>query len=280
MASNLNASIGQPSLLYRAEQVRAADRFAIEQLGIPGIELMNRAGAAAFAVLRTRWPEAHTVSVVCGAGNNGGDGYVLARLAFEAGMDVRAYPLVPAGDLRGEALAAFQDYRAAGGPLLDFIPADFEGAEVLVDGLLGTGLDREVTGYHAELIRAMNRFPGGVLALDIPSGLSADTGSVLGVAVRADVTVSFIALKQGLFTAEGPEHCGEVILADLQVPAAVLARQAPSAWLMPSWRCGLPRRSRSAHKGDAGHVLVIGGAPGFSGRRVWRLRPQAAWVRD
>jgi len=263
-----------PARLYRAAQVRAMDRHAIEQLRIPGIELMRRAGAAALSALRRRWPQARTVSVLCGAGNNGGDGYVLARLALALGLDVRVYPLAPVDKLRGDALAAFQEYQAAGGPLLDFVPADFEGAEVLVDGLLGTGLDRPVEGFYAELIRAVQRFQGGVLALDIPSGLHADTGQAQGVAVKADVTVTFIGLKQGLFTGEGPEHCGTVVFDDLRMPPEVQASQAPSAGLLPAWTSGLPRRARGGHKGHYGHVLVVGGAPGFCGAA--RMAAEAA----
>jgi len=271
---NDRVSTPLPARLYRAEHVRAMDRFAIEQLGIPGIELMRRAGAAAFRVLRGRWPDARTLSVLCGAGNNGGDGYVLARLALEAGLDVRVYPLAPPDKLRGDALAAFLEYQAAGGPVLDFVPADFEGAEVLVDGLLGTGLDRAVEGFYAEVIRGVQRFRGGVLALDIPSGLHADTGVALGVAVKADVTVTFIGLKQGLFTGEGPEHCGEVVFDELLTPPAVQASQTPSARLLPEWTSGLPRRARGGHKGHYGHVLVVGGAPGFCGAA--RMAAEAA----
>ena len=254
-----------PTPLYRAEQVRAMDRFAIGELGIPGIELMRRAGSAPFHALSEHWPAARTLSVVCGSGNNGGDGYVLARLAVEAGWDVRVYPLAPPATLQGDALTACREYQAADGPLLDFVPADFEGAQVLVDGLLGTGLDREVTGLYAEVIRGMNRFDGGILALDIPSGLHADTGRTLGEAVKADLTVTFIGLKQGLFTGYGPEHCGELVFADLDAPPSVRASQPPSAWLLPLWQTGLPRRARGAHKGNFGHVLVVGGAPGFCG---------------
>jgi len=254
-----------PTRLYRAQQVREMDRYAIDQLGIPGIELMRRAGQAAFAALQSRWPKARTVSVLCGAGNNGGDAYVVARLAVEAGLDVRAYPLAAPEKLKGDALTAFEDYRAVGGPLLDFVPADFEGAQVLVDGLLGTGLDREVEGFYADVIRGVNRFRGGVLALDVPSGLQADTGQVLGVAVKADLTITFIGLKQGLFTGEGLEHCGEVVFDDLQTPYAVQASQNPSARLLPPWTSGLSRRPRGAHKGKYGHVLVVGGTMGYSG---------------
>jgi len=261
----MNNTAPLPCRLYRAEQVRAMDRYAIEELRIPGIELMRRAGMAAFAALRWRWPDAKTLSVVCGSGNNGGDGYVLARLGLEAGMDVRVYALAAPEKLHGEALVAYQEYRAFDGPLLDYVPADFEGAHVLVDGLLGTGLDREVKGLYAEVIRGMNRFGGGVLALDIPSGLHANTGHALGDAVKADCTVSFIGLKQGLFTCDGPEYCGEVIFNDLGSSFAEQSGQPTSAWLLPPWQSGLAVRPRSANKGDFGHVLVVGGAPGFCG---------------
>jgi hydroxyethylthiazole kinase-like uncharacterized protein yjeF len=250
------------------------DRYAIARLGIPGIELMRRAGKAAFSALRARWPGVRTVSVLCGSGNNGGDGYVVARLALEAGLDVRVYPSSPASGLQGDARAAFQDYQSAGGPILDFVPAEFEGAEVLVDALLGTGLDREVTGLYRDIISGINRFPGGVLALDIPSGLHADTGHPLGIAVKADLTVTFIGLKQGLFTGEGSEHCGEVVFDDLDTPLEVRQCVSPAATLLPPWERGLPPRPRAAHKGHFGHVLVIGGESGFSGAA--RLAGEAA----
>lgn len=254
-----------PKELYRAAEVRAMDRYAINVLGIPGIDLMRRAGLAAFAVLRERWPKARTLSVLCGGGNNGGDGYVVARLALEAGWDVRVYPVAPPASLTGDALTAYEDYRSACGDVLNFIPDGFEGAEVLVDGLLGTGLDREVEGRYAEVIRAANRFQGGVLALDIPSGLSADSGAVLGVALKADVTVTFIGAKRGLFTGEGLEYTGNVVFADLDTAPETKHAVQPSALLLPTLERGLPRRSRTAHKGHFGHVLVVGGERGYGG---------------
>jgi len=263
-----------PAELFRAEQVRAMDRHAITELGIPGMDLMQRAAAAAFAALQQRWPSARTLSVLCGAGNNGGDGYLLACLAQQAGWDVRAYPLAPPQRLRGDAATAFEEFRAGGGPLLDFVPADFEGAEVVADGLLGTGLDRPVSGPYADVIDALNRYRGGVLSLDIPSGLHADTGAVLGRAVRAKVTVSFIALKAGLFTGDGPDHAGQVVYADLATPAAVRSRETPAARLLPAWGGGLPPRPRNSHKGLFGHVLLLGGDHGYSG--AVRLAAEAA----
>jgi hydroxyethylthiazole kinase-like uncharacterized protein yjeF len=263
-----------PKELYPAEQVRAMDRYAIDTLGIPGIELMRRAGAAAFMALRERWPVARTLSVVCGPGNNGGDGYVVARLAHEAGWDVRAYPVAPLSKLKGDALAAYEEYRRIGGSVLDYVPVNFEGAEILVDGLLGTGLDREVGGLYAEVIKAANRCSAKVLALDIPSGLDADTGAALGVAVKADLTVSFIGLKQGLVTGEGLEHAGELVFSDLDTPLEVKRCVKPSALLLPPLDHGLPLRRRHAHKGDFGHVLVIGGEQGTSGAA--RMAAEAA----
>jgi hydroxyethylthiazole kinase-like uncharacterized protein yjeF len=273
-----------PKELYRAEEVRAMDRHAIDTVGIPGIELMHRAGAAALVALRERWRSARTLSAVCGAGNNGGDGYVVARLAHELGWDVRVYPVAPPANLKGDALTAYQEFRAAGGEVLDFIPVDFEGAEILVDGLLGTGLDREIGGLYAEVIRAVNRYSERgaalsglgrkVLALDIPSGLHADSGAVLGVAVRADLTASFIGLKRGLFTGEGLEYSGEVVFDDLGTPPEVKHCVRPSALLLPPLVHGLPRRPRSAHKGHFGHVLVVGGDHGYSGAA--RMAAEAA----
>lgn len=264
-----------PKELYRADEVRAMDRHAIATIGIPGLELMQRAGAAALAAARARWPAARTLSAVCGAGNNGGDGYVVARLAHQLGFDVRVYPVAPPAGLKGDARAAFQEYRAAGGEILDFVPQDFENAEIVVDGLFGTGLDREVGGLFAEVIRAINHYsePGRgaadserkVLALDIPSGLHADTGTVLGAAVRADLTVSFIGLKRGLFTGEGLEYAGEVVFDDLETPPQVKHSARPSAILLPPWTQGLAPRPRYGHKGHYGHVLVLGGDHGYGG---------------
>ena len=259
--------------LYTAAQVRAFDRLLIES-GTPGAELMRRAGAAAFTLLRARWPKARAVSVLCGAGNNGGDGYVLARLALEAGLDTRVYPLASPSRLQGDALEAYRNYQQVGGPMLDFVPANFEGAHVLVDGLLGTGLDREVSGLYGEVIGAVNRFGGAVLALDIPSGLHADSGCTMGPTVRADATISFIGLKRGLFAGDGLECGGAVFFHDLDAPPALLRRETPSARLAPAWRRGLPPRSRNAHKGHFGHVLVIGGDLGYGGAA--RLAAEAA----
>ena len=272
---NVNDSTNRlPSALYRAEQVRAMDRFAIDTLGIPGIDLMERAGKAAFRILTAQWPGIQRLAVLCGAGNNGGDGYILARLARESGLDVRACSLAPIERLRGDALTACRSWQASGGAILEYGGNRFEEVDLVVDALLGTGLDRPVSGQYAAAIEAVNRFHGPVLALDIPSGLHADTGRRLGNAVEADGTVTFIGLKQGLFTGEGPDCSGTISFSSLGVPPEVQRSEQPSALLSTRSGAVFPPRRRSAHKGHFGHVLVIGGDAGFSGAA--RLAAEAA----
>ena len=264
-----------PHALYRAAQVREMDRMVIDEFGVPGAELMERAGAAAFRELRRTWPGARSVAVLAGLGNNGGDGFVIARLAAEAGLEVRVLQVGDADRTGGDAQAHAKRFRETGAAWESFgrIP---DRVDVIVDALLGTGLDRSVSGPYADAIRQMNAHRAPVLSADIPSGLDADTGAVMGVAVAADVTVTFIALKQGLFTGEGPEACGRVVFAGLEAPPAIFARQILSARRLDWRKQGslLERRSRSAHKGHFGHVLVVGGNYGLAGAA--RLASEAA----
>jgi hydroxyethylthiazole kinase-like uncharacterized protein yjeF len=256
-----------PFELYRAAQVRELDRIAIEDRGIPGYTLMSRAGEAAFELLRQRWPDACRITVVCGGGNNAGDGYVVARLARQTGLDVRALTLSNPDDLRGDALTAWQDACAAGVPTTIFTAAGLAEADLLVDAILGTGLEREISGAWREAVEAMNAHPADILALDIPSGLHADTGAILGAAIQAAATITFIGLKQGLFTGQGPACCGEVSFTDLGAPPDIYPAIHPACWRyagedLPAL---LPKRWRTAHKGHFGHVLVIGGELGLAG---------------
>jgi len=267
-----------PAAVYTTAQVRAFDRIAIEQRGIPGYELMCRAGRAALDVLEARWPEAHKLAVVCGAGNNAGDGYVVARLARAAGYSVHLETVVPPERLRGDAKQAWEDCRAAGVDAVPFGGGREDGfvPDVVVDALLGTGLDRPVEGTFAGAIDALNRAGAPILALDVPSGLDADTGRVMNVAVRADVTVTFVGLKQGLFLGEAPDYRGDLEFSDLMLPPDVYAG-APLALerLTPKLlERTLPRRARTAHKGTNGRVLLVGGGPGMPG--AIRLAAEAA----
>jgi len=262
--------------LYTAAQVRELDRLAIEDHGVAGYTLMCRAGQAVFEAAREEWPHAHRWLVVCGAGNNGGDGFEVARMAHEQGLSVTVIALRPVGDLTGDAAWAAKAWLDSGGEVeesLERLPA---GVDLVVDALLGTGLDREVTGNYRAAIEAINRLDRPCVAVDIPSGIHADTGQVMGVAVRAGLTVTFIGRKRGLFTAEGPDHCGRVEFEELGTHALLgealqNGGTLDSIELLQGW---LPRRRRNAHKGHFGHVLVVGGAPGTTGAA--RLAGEAA----
>jgi NAD(P)H-hydrate epimerase len=253
--------------LYTASQVREFDRVAIEEAGIPGYTLMTRAGTAAWQELLRCWPSAHSIAVVCGTGNNGGDGYVLARLAREAGCRVQVLQLGDAGRIRGDALTAREAWQAAGGEGIAFAASSLAEADVIVDALLGTGLERPLEGAWLEAVNAINAAPAPVLALDIPSGLQADTGSVLGATVQAERTVTFIGRKRGLYTGDGPGYVGQVTFHDLQVPDTVCQRVRAGASLVSRPPLGplAKPRPRIAHKGHHGHVLLVGGDRGMNG---------------
>ncbi|MEN8131123.1 MAG: NAD(P)H-hydrate epimerase, partial [Pseudomonadota bacterium] len=188
-----------PINLYRADQVRELDRTAIEDLSIPGYTLMQRAGRATFEVLQQRWPKARALLVVAGPGNNGGDGYVIARLAQQEGWHVNVLQLGDPQRIRGDALTARRAYLDAGGPVQGYTGQSLPDCDVIVDALLGTGLERAVRDRWMQVIEAINAQGVPTLAVDIPSGLHSDTGGVLGAAVRADCTVTFIGLKRGQF---------------------------------------------------------------------------------
>ncbi len=264
-----------PHVLYLAEQVRRLDQIAIEDFDISGARLMACAGKSAFSLLREHWPSARRISVVCGGGNNGGDGFVLARLALEAGLDVNIGLLGDAGLLRGDARGAYEALLQAGGRPVPFTRDTLGMAEVLVDALLGTGLDREVSAEWKNAIEAMNASGIPVLALDIPSGLDADRGVVLGAAIKAEVTVSFIGLKQGMFTGQGPDHCGHIHFTDLNLPPEIFAEVPAAVDRINLDNLPLLKpRLRAGHKGNYGHVLVIGGEQGMAG--AVRLAAEAA----
>lgn len=256
-----------PYDLYRAEQVRELDRLAIEYYGISATALMASAGQVIFDEIRRRWPRKRRLAVLCGGGNNGGDGYVAARLATQAGLEVELYYLVKPERLKGAARHAWEQAEAVGVSMIEYDGQRIDGHELILDALLGTGLAGRVEGRWADAIDAINEAACPVIAADIPSGLSADTGCVLGCAVQAEVTVSFIGLKQGLFTADGPDHCGRVVFSDLHVPHEVYGHLTPTARRIDyaSLSSLLTPRRQASHKGDFGHVLVVGGESGMMG---------------
>lgn len=248
--------------LYTVAQVRALDRRAIGELGIPGYELMRRAAAAAFASLRRHWPQAQRVTVYCGPGNNGGDGYLLALLAHEAGLVADVHALAESSG-EGDAVSARTACEQAGVPVHRWHgTSSLPDADVHVDALYGTGLNRPPQPAAAELIERLNASGKPILALDVPSGLNADTGHCPGAAIRASLTVSFIAAKRGLHTGQASAHTGRVELATLGLPDS-LWQEAPDAHLLEAGTLG--PRPRDDHKGRNGHVLAIGGDHGTAG---------------
>lgn len=252
---------------YSVDAVRRIDRAAIDGIGIAGYTLMTRAASAALAFALDRYGSGRKWLVLCGGGNNAGDGYVLARLARDRGIEVTVRYLVGPDSLAGDAKKAANDLAESGLSALPFegdIDPDYD---LIVDAMLGSGLEREVGGDFRQAVEAANRHSAPVLAIDVPTGLNGDSGRILGVAISADATVTFVGLKTGLVLADGPSHCGEVVFDDLAIPET--ARDGVEA----KFRClpvkalaaAFPRRSRDAHKGHFGHVLIAGGAPGMSG---------------
>ncbi|HEU4613905.1 MAG TPA: NAD(P)H-hydrate dehydratase [Kofleriaceae bacterium] len=262
-----------------AAEMRALDRATIEDIGIPAFTLMETAGRAVAHVAMEMLAEggdaglAH-VAVVCGPGNNGGDGFVAARVLRDLGVEAAVYLAVSRSSIRGDAAAHLAVYERAGGLVrmldtpqtLGELGDAVAGAALAIDALFGVGLSRPLEGHFADLVSLFNHAPRR-LAVDIPSGLDADTGRVLGVTVEADVTVTMGALKIALAGAPGFAHCGAVDVADIGIPSGVLATQAVRAGLVEEadvarW---LPHARLLDHKGRRGHVVIIGGMPGMRG---------------
>ncbi len=265
-----------PHSVYSVEGVREVDRAAIEGLGIPGYTLMTSAAMEALDEAISLFPNAKRWQVICGAGNNGGDGYVLARLAAQRGISVSVIAIAPAGKLTGDAKTAHAEYVADGGQVGCWEGALDAHPDLIVDALLGSGLQRDVEGQYADVIDAINGHAAAVMALDIPSGLDGDTGAIRGTAVRADLTVTFVGLKTGLFLNDGPDCVGEVRFSDLQIPHQCYEHSEERLRRIDYAGFGkmMPPRSQSAHKGDFGHLLLIGGGPGMPG--AIRLAGEAA----
>jgi len=258
--------------LVGSAEMREIDRAAIETFGIPSLTLMDRAGrAVADAAVALAGPSGRFV-VVCGGGNNGGDGFVAARVLRAAGRDARVIALVPAERLSADARAVRDQADRAGVPVDEGVLAPLEAGpgDVVVDAIFGTGLGRPPEGAFAEAIARINAARGAgarVLAVDVPSGLSADTGRPLGPCVRADRTVTFGFLKRGLVLHPGASLAGEVTVDDIGIPAEAARRVPVGCELLTEAEARLlvAPRPPDAHKGDAGRLLVVAGSPGKTG---------------
>jgi ADP-dependent NAD(P)H-hydrate dehydratase / NAD(P)H-hydrate epimerase len=273
---NYNARMNpRPGAIYTAAQVRELDRRAINDCGIAGYELMTRAGHALADAVRGQWPDARSITVLAGPGNNAGDGYVCARIARARRIEAQVLAIAPPASLKGDARRACEEFHAAGGRTLAFAPTAIEG-EVIVDAIFGIGITRPASGHYAAAINAANASGRRILAVDLPSGLDADNGRPHGDVIRADATLSFIGRKLGCYLGAGPDYAGLRLYSDLNVPPAAYENVPAAAQLIGPdiVRAALPPRPRTAHKGHHGHVLVIGGAPGLAGAA--RLAGEAA----
>lgn len=262
----MTASGRFPPTLHSAAQCRDLDRRAIAS-GIPGFELMQRAGQAAFRELLARWPDARRLAVCCGKGNNAGDGYLVAGLAQRIGMAVTLIQIGDPDALQGDAARA-RDWAAAEGVVPQPGPPRTLSADVIVDALLGTGIEGELREPFARTAALINASAIPVLAVDVPSGVSADTGYAAAHSVRADLTVTFIGRKLGLHTGPGVSHAGTVVFDDLGVPPEIRAAVPGLPWyrypdLAPAYR--LPPRDANAHKHALGHLVVVGGDHSMGG---------------
>jgi NAD(P)H-hydrate epimerase len=271
--------------IVTAAQMQMLDRRTIEEARVPGRVLMERAGQAVVAVLdRVLAPEplsGRKMTIVCGKGNNGGDGFVIARLLRRRGIKPAVLLLAKPADLKGDALSMYRRYRrmpnAAAvrvNPSEEQLRHHLAESDVIVDALLGTGLTSSVKDHYRTAIEAINRSERPVMAVDLPSGLHADHGAVMGAAVRATWTVTMGLPKLGLYLGAGIDHAGEIHVADIGIPPSLVeAVPGDIHLIMPDEvRSLLPLRRRSAHKGTFGHVGVIAGSVGKTGAAAMAAR--------
>lgn len=248
--------------LYDGAGMGTLDHWAIEQMGVDGLVLMESAGAALADGISALCPDG-PVAVVCGPGNNGGDGYVAARLLREGGREVIVLTTVDPGQLQGDAKVNAE--RLPGAPPVTFSAAGLERAAIVVDALLGTGSAGPPRGLVADAVGAINALRVPVISADIPTGVDAATGAVDGVSVNADATVTFAAAKLGLFVTPGKQAAGTVTVAELPYPPRWPIEPVARLLSRTELIAGMPRRSSTSNKFTSGHVVVAGGSRGLSG---------------
>lgn len=264
------------TFLYTNSQIRELEALTISEEMSTETELMERAGFAAFNLLKQIWPQGANLTVICGKGNNGGDGFVVARLAKEAGLSVTLFTLSDVDELKGAALDACNKAFSAGLEFTQYQPDIRFEADVIIDAVLGSGLKGSVSEPFKSCIESINATKIPVLSLDVPSGIDVDTGVAHDSAVSATATITFIGYKQGLFTHMGRTSAGDVYLDTLGVPNSIFTKVEHAGELLTfeDIKPLLPRRQRDAYKGDFGHVLVIGGDYGMGG--AVRMAAEAA----
>lgn len=259
--------------LCSAAEMRALDRAAIDDVGIPGVVLMENAGRLCAERIRETVPAAEAVWIFCGAGNNGGDGFVIARHLAERGVSPTIVLLADPGKLGGDTLVNFRICEALAIPIMrcaDAASTDqlaIPETAPIVDAIFGTGLSKPLQGHYAAAVSRINRHKGPIFAVDIPSGINADTGAVMGVAVSATHTVSFALPKWGLLLEPGASHVGQLTVAEIGIPRQVVRQASLKGRIVDEAdaRDLVRPRVLESHKGTYGYVLIAAGTPGYSG---------------
>lgn len=260
--------------LETARTMRDADDRAIHVMGIPSTLLMTNAAAATAEEAMRLIGAGRSAAIFCGAGNNGGDGVGAAVYLIKRGISIRCFLVGKREKLTEDTAEMERRLRECGGGLEDFEPENAEqrdfvmGAGVIIDALFGIGLNSDIRGAALEAVELINCSPAPVVSADIASGVEADTGRILGAAVRADATVTFSAAKPGHFVEPGCTCRGRLIVADIGVPAELLGQGGVGAYAVRAADCALPRRPEISHKGDYGRLLIIGGSVGYTGAPV------------
>lgn len=266
---------------YSSKAVHDIDYLMVEQGFVDSsYELMTRAAQALLDFINRNYSHVSHITIICGAGNNAGDGYVLARLAKlqekEPRLKIQLISIIDPENLSGDALQGYQEWLESGGNVDSMDNAHFPTTDLIIDALIGTGLNRALEDEWYDTVEMINASPKPVLSIDIPSGLNADTGSTHGIAINANHTITFIAQKMGMYTAQARYYCGDIHFASLGVADSLYNQIEHSSTLM-EWSevtKKLPCRSPISNKGDHGHLLIIGGDYGMSG--ACRIAGEAA----
>ncbi len=255
-----------------ASQMRSIDRMTIDTTGISGIVLMENAAIACVYELEKKFDIRNTsFAVFCGKGNNGGDGFAIARHLFNRGAEVYVY-LTSGSDFSGDALTNYKILRTLGVTVIDadnesYLKNYVKSADCVIDAILGTGISGEVRGMAREAISAINKYAKFVLAVDIPSGVNSDTGEVMPEAVKASVTVTFAAYKRGMFLYPAADFMGELVLRDISVPPLIMELKGGNCFAASSEGVNavFPERYDNSHKASYGKLMIVGGAVGMAG---------------
>lgn len=256
-----------------AEQMRAMDRMASEQGGIPSVVLMENAAFACVSALKDTFGELmkKRIAIFCGKGNNGGDGFAIARHLYNSGVEVVVF-LVCGDEFRGDALINFDIIDKMGVPVEpvyhpDVLDSVIPAYDIVIDAIYGTGVHGEIQGESRDVIEKINAFSRYTLSVDVPSGMDSNTGDVCGVCIRADMTVTFAAYKIGMFLYPGADYTGVIRLDRISIPDTILehAETAAEVWDDSLFAQNFPQRKNDSQKGDYGKVLIIGGSEGMSG---------------